>query len=972
MAVISQKIPNLIGGVSQQPDSLKLPGQLRECTNFLPDATLGLIKRPGLRGISPLANSTSDGTWFSMFLNEENRFVVQVAKNGTTRIWDAESGVAQTVNTISAGALAYATHIDASQIELLQINNFVFLLNRATVAAQGATKSAAITPSGYVRINSVSYEATYDITIDSTTFTHTTASSGTLSLTGVRDALVAAINGNVAYVAAASGNSIKIRRANNADFKLTASGGLAGDALEAYKGSVPSITQLPREYFNGDKIKVVVPGSGAPGYWLEFQTSDGSTSGSGVWVETIAPDEFVGVNPDTLPHVIIQEANGTFTFRKFGAAEAAATSSTASVTGTVATVAVTNSGVGSYAVGQTFAVAGGAGVNLRLRVTRTRTDTTTATSTLPSTTRVVWNVYSNRSEYRWFVGGIEIARTSTDDPLSFANITYSVGGAWVPISSPTPPIVQSFEAPLTTVTVQTGVIDAVEPSRIGRGYAATNVVSNLDGATFTVSTIATVTQEVIPFAKQSWIDRKAGDLVSNPNPSFVGSNITGMSFFQNRLVIMSGENVICSKAGDYFNFFSDSAANVLDSDPVDVSCGSITPVQLRYGISTNQGLYLFADTAQYVLSTNTDAFSPSTAELNQVSSYPESFRVSPIDTGSTFVFLEENDRSSMVFEMAPGDARQGRNVALELTRLIPTYVPADIQEMKSSQAANILMMRSTRNPEEVYLFRFTNRGNERIMASWFKWVFPAPVQSMSFFHETLYVVMRGATATAAVIGKLNLVSDSPSGGINFEGKVFDVRLDLFDYKPTSTYDALSDTTRINFRSGLYLTGAQPVVVTISPQNPGTTLEPEIDQDISGFFVTVPGDLTAARLALGLKYEAEALLPNFFLRRGEASTSDTVNIPTVNRIQIDTFESGPFKVRVNSVGRAEFELEIPQIKANITAANTLPMLRTGKNTFPVMSRGDLTDVTFIADSPFPTSMNSLVWEGTYNTKGVRTL
>jgi hypothetical protein len=972
MAVISQKIPNLIGGVSQQPDSLKLPGQLRECTNFLPDTTLGLIKRPGTKGIGQLANSTADGTWFPMFLGDEDRFVVQVAKNGTVRIWDADTGVAQTVNTIASGASAYATHTDQSQLDLLQINNFIFLLNRAKTVTRGATKSATINPSGYVLVNSISYESTYNVTVDSTTFTHTTAASGTLSLTGVRDALIALIDADANYVAVGVGNAIKVTRANNADFKLAASGGSTGQALEAYKGSIPTIAQLPRQYFNGDKIKVEVPGSGAPGYWLEFQTADGGTSGSGTWVETIAPDTFVGFDPATAPHVIVQEANGTFSYRQFGATEAATTSLTASVSGTAATVSVTNPGVGTYAVGQTFGVTGGSGVNLRLRVTQTRTDTTTNTSTLPGTTKVVWNVFADKSEYRWFVNGTEVAKTSSGTPIVLGNTTYSIGGSFVAVSSTDPLIIQAFEAPMTTVTVQSGIIDQVEPSRTGRGYTATNVVSNLDGATFTIDTVATVTQEVIPFAKLSWIDRKVGDVDTNVDPSFVGSTVSGMSFYQNRLILMSGESVVCSKAGDFFNFFSDSVATFVESDPIDLSCGSRTPVQLRFGISTNQGLFLFSDNAQYILNTSTDAFSAASAELNQISTYPESFRVGPVDTGSTFIFLEENDRSSMVFEMAPGDARQSRTDAVELTRLVPTYVPADVQELKSSQSSNLLTMRSSRSPDEIYLFRFSNRGTDRVMSSWFKWKMPGHVQGMFFLHETMYIVLRDPSASSSIMVRANLISDSPSGGLLFEDKVFDVRLDAFDYNPTRTYDALTETTRVDFKPGLFLSGGSPVVVTIAPENPGTTTEPSIQQDITGYFVTLPGDLSTTRLALGLKYDALALLPNFYFRRGEDTRSDTTNIPTINRIQIDTFESGPFKVKVESLGRATFELEIPQRKANITNANTLPMLRTGKNTFPVMARGDLTDVTFIADSPFPTSMNSLVWEGTYNTKGVRVL
>jgi len=971
MAAVSQKIPNLIGGVSQQPDSLKLPGQLRECDNFLPDPTFGLLKRPGTRALSQLVNATDDGAYFSMFFGAENRFVVQIGRNGVVRIWDADSGVQQTVNTQSATSITYATHTDPSQLDLLQINDFVFVLNRAVKSLQGSSLSPTITPSAFITLNSVSYETTYVVTLDSATFTYTSPASGNLSLSTVRNAIRDLINADANYVAAATGNAIRVRRANNAAFSITASGGQGGDAIEAYAGVVPSVGQLPRQYFNGEKINVNVPDSGAPGFWLEFKVTTSATSGSGVWVETIAPNTPAGAQAITLPHVIIQEANGTFTFREFSAALAASTPATASVAGTVSTVTVTDPGVASYAVGQTLAVSGGTGLNLRLRVTRTRTDINTTTSTLPSNTRVVWTVFADSQEYVWFVNGTEIARATTVDPITLGDSVYSVGGPFVAITPVTAPVVQAFEAPLTITTTRMGVIDQVEPSRIGRGYTASDVVTDFNGATFTLTGVQTVTQGVIPFAKQSWIDRKVGDLESNPNPSFIDTNITGMSFFQNRLVIMSGENVVCSKAGDYFNFYGDSAAQFVESDPIDISCGSRLPVSLRFGISTNQGLYLFADNAQYVLGTNTDAFSAASAEINQVSNYPETFRVGPVDTGSTFIFAEENARSTMLFEMAPGDGRQSRVEAVDITRLIPTYIPADLNDLQVSQSINIVAARSTRTPEIIYIFRFFNSGNERAMGSWFKWTLPGPVQGLFFYQETVYVIMR-TSGGPTVISQMSLLSDSPSGAVRFQNKVYDVRLDLFDYLPAVSYDVGTNESTIRFKDGFFIPGNQPVVVSLDPFNPGNVEEPEVEQDINGYFVRVAEDRTADRLALGLKYRASAFLPSFYLRQGESVVSDTVNIPTINRIQIDSFESGPFMVRVDSVGRQSFELEMPQRVANVSLANNIPMLRTGKNIFPVMSRGDLTEVTFIADSPFPTAVNSLVWEGTYNTKGIRVL
>ena len=44
MASITQTIPNYNSGISQQPDTVKRPGQLVTAKNVLPDLVQGLMK----------------------------------------------------------------------------------------------------------------------------------------------------------------------------------------------------------------------------------------------------------------------------------------------------------------------------------------------------------------------------------------------------------------------------------------------------------------------------------------------------------------------------------------------------------------------------------------------------------------------------------------------------------------------------------------------------------------------------------------------------------------------------------------------------------------------------------------------------------------------------------------------------------------------------------------------------------------
>ena len=80
MANITQTIPSYTGGISQQPDQLKMPGQLNVATNVLPDVTEALTKRPGSRFIKELVTSqpTNGVKWFSYYRDETEQYIGRI------------------------------------------------------------------------------------------------------------------------------------------------------------------------------------------------------------------------------------------------------------------------------------------------------------------------------------------------------------------------------------------------------------------------------------------------------------------------------------------------------------------------------------------------------------------------------------------------------------------------------------------------------------------------------------------------------------------------------------------------------------------------------------------------------------------------------------------------------------------------------------------------------------------------------
>ena len=102
MAAVTQRVGNYLGGVSKQSDDKKLPNQVRECLNGYPDPTFGLTKRPGFKWITNLGTGTTfdNARWFYIHRDSNEKYIgcikpttIAVTSNGTSGATD-KTGVA--------------------------------------------------------------------------------------------------------------------------------------------------------------------------------------------------------------------------------------------------------------------------------------------------------------------------------------------------------------------------------------------------------------------------------------------------------------------------------------------------------------------------------------------------------------------------------------------------------------------------------------------------------------------------------------------------------------------------------------------------------------------------------------------------------------------------------------------------------------------------------------------------------------
>ena len=131
MSNVTQTIPSYIAGLSQQPDELKVPGQVNVAKNVFPDITEGLSKRPGTRFIKQLdadgtaTDSQDQGKWFHYYRDETEQYLGQISRTGDVNMWKCSDGSAVTVTSSadSSAMATYLTHTNDQDIQTLTLND---------------------------------------------------------------------------------------------------------------------------------------------------------------------------------------------------------------------------------------------------------------------------------------------------------------------------------------------------------------------------------------------------------------------------------------------------------------------------------------------------------------------------------------------------------------------------------------------------------------------------------------------------------------------------------------------------------------------------------------------------------------------------------------------------------------------------------------------------------------------------------
>ena len=945
MASVTQTIPNFLGGVSNQPDDKKLPGQVVEALNAYPDPTFGLQKRPGFKYLLQLESATTGGTafdnndlddvkWFYNNYASDERYIGCVAGNATTNnadihIWniaekDGNGDYVKVAVTFAGTSKAYLNAVQSKDYNVVVVKKDILITNKTKnvgiVAGDTFNENRVAT----IKIHTVEYSAKYEVKIQIgnsvTTVTVNTRAADTatndtdtvnnqgnafLSAAEILTALKTGIDGqNLTNVTTeVIQNSLEITH-SSASFTATAIGGKSGTALTIYQDEAKIITDLAKETKDGRLVQLNGGTSEeADDYWAKFYATDG-TSGPGEWKETRAPGADKGLDSSTMPHQLGRTAKNAFTFR----------------------------------VIEDAGVDGIAGV---------------------------------------------------------------------------------FGTP-----------------------------------------------------------RLAGDNKSNEHPSLYAKNdITGVStgypiqqafFYNNRLGLLSRDNVILSKAGEHFNFYFESAQTVTAADPIDVSCATVQDATLHGVVPSAVGLLLFADTQQFVLYAADGNLSPQTALTRSLSNYKMDEKIDPVDVGTHVNFISKTHTSagySRIFGLQAQGPGQTPKV-VDVGRSVSEFIPATITGLHANTQNSFIAMWGT-DENKIYFYRTYNDGNEDLMQCWYSWQLPGKVHHVWSDADTFYSIVKTGTGNDARYTVLSAtLTQTPEETIivTSAGQQVNPHMDFYSVAGDGTNTVVDDTA--NNLSKVYLpyadiTTLDPVIIISgnATSNFSGTTE-------SGFTITptrqsgyweVPGKLLASQAAnvyVGYKYNYDITLPKMYYRKDlEGTMSDYTAALTVARMKFSigqasivgfklknkgfqaatdsftgdgstttfspafdvidkndvivkkngakqtlstdytiaahasltdkvtvTFTTAPAaETTAANVTTPADSIEIyidnwytlqPTQDANYYLSDDVPLDKQSVFTVPIHQRSDNYTLRVFSDSPFPVALTSATWEGTYSPRYYR--
>lgn len=323
MPLVTQTIKNLKGGISQQPDILRFPDQGAEQVNGFSSEVQGLQKRPPSVHIKRLGNSVGNRKPLVKLINrdETERYYVLYNEDGTIEVCDLQGN--QIPVNAPTGFAYTQTPNPRDDIRAVTVADYTFIVNRKKAVRAADERSHP----GYrkdgqflISVKGGQYGRWYRVFVNGTQVAAFETPDGKeaehskqISTQFITDKLFESMSANMGpsgWTITKGANWIKGYHPTTPSLTISTEDGFNGVNMIGIIFDVQRFNLLPATGPDGYIVRVAGdPGSGSDDYYIQFSAKEN------LWKETIEPGISLGMQWGWMPHVLVREANGTFTFR---------------------------------------------------------------------------------------------------------------------------------------------------------------------------------------------------------------------------------------------------------------------------------------------------------------------------------------------------------------------------------------------------------------------------------------------------------------------------------------------------------------------------------------------------------------------------------------------------------------------------------------------------------------------------------
>ena len=473
------------------------------------------------------------------------------------------------------------------------------------------------------------------------------------------------------------------------------------------------------------------------------------------------------------------------------------------------------------------------------------------------------------------------------------------------------------------------------------------------------------------FQEIDYDDRNAGDGITNSNPTFVGNKINNLLFYKNRLGILARDNLILSENAGFFNFFSKTVTQVLDTDAIDIAASGSEVNTLFDSVAFNESLLLFSEKAQYKLGSVGETISPTSAVLNEVSAFEFDANVKPVSAGKYAYFAQARNNNTAIREYYADDDTL-TNDGLDITVSVQNLIPSNAYQLISNTTEDTLIALASdtadtqltpyttgtpitsTNGGTMFIYKYFFDKGEKVQTAWSKWTFTnAKILGGMSFESFVYLLIVEGTDTKLVKIDLRNLRNGTIG--------FNVYLDLRT-SVTGTYDANTNLT--TFTSPY---GAKTGLIAVDGVNGNNYAV----TNTAGATYTLEGNHT--NLIIGIPYESKYRMSPQYVREssGRGLVAITSGRYQIRNISLNYETSGYFQVEVTPNGRdTSYSFMNGYVIGTATSKVGVPAISSGTIKVPVSCRNTDFTLDIKSSSHLPMYIASAEVEGYYHNRSTR--